>query len=170
MFNPFPPYETKYLAAFRQKGVKAFVMQTYDRGRNMLEENPRPAFLLTHYEKIDMAQDHMDAITHDPCRRLFLLDNSTDLKELERLGQKDSGEKVFLRFKIPNAEQVARKVLDKKLHAYIDYKLGWKIPGHEVVQFTLEFIFGEIYAVLRHGSKYHKVKIDEIETTKGYVL
>jgi hypothetical protein len=170
MFNPFPPYEIKYLAAFKQKGVKAFVMQTYDRGRNLLDEDPAPAFLLTHYENIDQAEDHMDAIGHDAGRRLFRMENADDVKELQRLGQPGARERVYMRFKIPNAEQVARKVLDKKLHAYIDFKLGWKIPGHDLVKFSLDFIFGEIYVELKHGSKYHKVKIEEIETTKGYVL
>jgi hypothetical protein len=170
MFNPYARYELKYLSAFRQKGLKAFVKQSYDRGRNMLEENPRSAFLLIHYSDVTKAQGHMDAIKHDPNRRLLLMNNVEDYQELQRMGQPDSGELVYLNFAIPNAERQAQAALDKKLHAYIDYKLNWRVPGGQTVQFSLEFEFGEIYAVLKHGGRYHRVKFDEIETTKGYVL
>lgn len=170
MFNPYAAYELKYLSAFKQKGVKAFVKQTYDRGRNMLEENPRPAFLLSHYNDIAQASGHMDAIKHDPNRRLLLVDNPEDYRELQRIGQRDSNELVYLSFAVPNAERKAQTVLEKRLRAYIDFKLKWRIPGGHTVQFSLEFEFGDIYAVLRHGGRYHRVKFDEIETTKGYVL
>jgi hypothetical protein len=170
MFNPYASYELKYLPAFKQKGVKAFVKQTYDRGRNLLEENPRPAFLLCHYNDITKAQGHMDAIKHDPNRRLLFLDNAVDYQELQRLGRLNSEELVYLNFAVPNAERKAQAVLEKKLRAYLEHKLNWRIPGGQTVQFSLEFEFGEIYAVLKHGGRYHRVKFDEIETTKGYVL
>jgi hypothetical protein len=170
MFNPYAFYELKYLPAFKEKGVKAFVKQTYDRGRNLLEENPSPAFLLSHYDNISKAHGHLDAIKHDPHRRLLLLENAEDYQELQRMGHPDPGELIYLNFAVPNAERKAQATLDKKLHAYIDYKLNWRVPGGQTVQFSLEFEFGEIYAVLKHGGRYHRVKFEEIETTKGYVL
>jgi hypothetical protein len=75
-----------------------------------------------------------------------------------------------LRFRDRDAEERARKKLDKKLRAYIDHKLGWRIAGYDAVTFSLDFHFGEIYVVLKHGSKYQKVNIDDIESSKGYVL
>jgi hypothetical protein len=170
MFNPYALYEAKYLEGFKTKGVKAFVKQTYDRGRNLLEQNPGPAFLLTHYNEIKMAINHMDAISNDPERRLFMFDNFSDLLELQRIGRPGAEELVYMSLKTPGAEQKAKKILDKKLRAYISFKLNWLVPASETVQFSLEFIFGEIYAVLRHGHHSHKVKMEEIETTKGYVL
>lgn len=170
MFNPFPRFELKYLNGFRQKGVVAFVKQTYDRGRDPHDKTEKPAFLLSHYNEPHMARNHFDAIAHDVNRQLLEIDNSEDWKELERLGAQESGAIVYMYFKLPDAEQRAKKVLDTKLHAYIDHKLKWRVSRSEGVQFGLEFTFGEIYAVLKSGGRTHKVKIEEIETTKGYVL
>lgn len=169
MFNPFPRFELKYLNGFRQKGVVAFVKQTYERGRDP-HAHEKPGFLLSHYSEPHMARNHFDAIAHDPGRQLLETANPEDWKELARLGGADAGALVYMYFKIPDAEQRAKKVLDKKLHAYIDHKLKWRVSREEGVQFGLEFTFGEIYAVLKSGGRTHKVKIEEIETTKGYVL
>ena len=170
MFNPYRPYEAKYLPKFKLKGVKAFVLQTYERGRDWLENNPKPAYLLTHYEDLLKASGHMDALKHDLGRRLLKMDNTDDYKELLRLGQNDCGAHVYLYFMFPDATDRARRALDKKLHSYIDHKLRWRIPGFETVQFDLEYEFGDIYIVLRHGGKYNRVKFEEIESMKGYVL
>jgi len=170
MFNPFPLFEAKYLSGFKQKGVLAFVKQSYERGRNPLNNTEWPAYLLSHYAEPHMAQNHFDAIGHDPSRALLFLDNPEHFKELQRLGVKDQGSYTYLYLKLPDAEAKAKKMLDKKLHAYIDYKLGWRVSREEGVQFSLNFIFGEIYVVLSSGGRKHQVKIEEIETLKGYVL
>ena len=169
MFNPYSPYEAKYLAAFKQKGVKFFVRQTYDRGKNLLEENPKPAFLLTHYEQLEMAQNHFDALGDDPGKRLYRMDTMQDVQELQRFGLPNSAERIYVAFKTPDAELRARKMLDKKLRAFIDHKLQWRVPGHTTVDFSLKFIFGKIYVVLKHGGRYDERQIEEIENM-SYVL
>lgn len=170
MFNPFPLFDVKYLGGFKQKGVKCFVKQTYDRGRNLLEDNPRPSFLISHYTDKGLALEHMDALKHDSKACILMIDNEDDLKELQRMGSKHSDSLVYMYFKQADGEIRAKKVLDKKLHAYIDYKLGWKVAGGTTVEMKLDFIFGDIYVELRYGSKFKKVKIEEIEKTEGYVL
>lgn len=170
MFNPLVPYHLKYLAGFRQKGVTAFVQQSYPRGRNLLQEEQAMALLLSHYHDAKQADDHYGVIAPDPHRRLLLMHHAEDYAELLALGGPEKGIPVFLPFKIPDAEQKARKVLDKKLRAYIHYKLHWRVPGQHTLQFSLDVIFGEIYAVLRHGGLTHTVKLDDIENTSGYVL
>lgn len=170
MYNPFPLYDIKYLQPFLAKGVKCFVKQTYDRGRNMLEENPKPAFLISHYNEIGLALEHLDALKHDTNARILRIDNAADLSELRRMGMPGASERVYMYFKQADAERRLRKTLDKRLHAYIDHKLNWKIPGYQTVQMKLDFIFGEIYVELRHGSKYHKIKLEEVESNAGYLI
>ncbi|HEX2628864.1 MAG TPA: hypothetical protein VHM26_07630 [Chitinophagaceae bacterium] len=170
MFNPFEPYEAKYLTGFTKKGVEAFVLQSYPRGERPFEDPRLPGYLLTHYEEIKLAENHMDSIEHDPKKRLLMIDNPDDWNELIRLGRPGSGAHVYMRFKIPDADKKAKKVLEKHIRAYIDHKLGWRIPGYDVVQFSLDAIFGDLYAVLKYGPKYCKVKLDDIESNKGYVL
>lgn len=169
MYNPFPRYELKYLNAFKQKGVKCFVKQSYPRGKNMLEENPKPAYLLSHYDDKGLALEHLDALKHDNEARILMMNDEADFAELQRLGTKENGAYVYMYFKQQNGEQIARKILDNKLHAYIDYKLGWQVPGGQLVNMKLDYVFGNIYVELRHGTKYAKVKIEEIENPK-YVL
>lgn len=170
MFNPFVPYDSKYLAGFRQKGVKAFVKQYYPRGNNPLVQDAPPALLLSHYHDLKKAEDHYGVIAHDVHRQLLVMDKAEDQALLLSLGDKNRGIPVFLPFKLPDAEHRARKVLDKKLRAYIDFKLNWRVPGQHSVQFSLDVIFGEIYAVLKHGGLVHTVRLDDIENTSGYVL
>jgi hypothetical protein len=170
MFNPFPVYHPKYLPLFIQKGVKCFVKQTYERGRNLLEEKILPAYLLTQYHDIGLAKEHMDSIRHDAAAVMLVVSDADDLKELQRLGRADCAERIYLRFRDRDAEERARKKLDKKLRAYIDHKLGWRIAGYDSVSFSLDFHFGEIYVVLKHGSRYQKVNIDDIESLKEHVL
>ena len=170
MFNPYVRYDAKYLAEFQKKGVKAFVKQRYRRGENLLVDPSVPAFLYTHYSQMHMAQNHMLAIAHDPERRLLLLDNADDMQDLQKVGKPETGEIAYLRFAVKDAAALARKILDKKLHAYISEKLKWRVPRVEGVTFSMEFIFGDIYVELRYGTHYHRVNIEDIETTKGYVL
>lgn len=169
MFNPFVAFDSRYLALFRQKAVVAFVRQTYDRGKNLLSESEKPSYLLAHYNLMESARNHYDALVEDAARRLYVVANPDDWRELEKLCGAHSGAYVYAYLKVKDAEQKARKMLDKKLRTYIDYKLGWR-PGRSTVKFDLEFSFGQVYAVLRLGAMTHKVSIEEIEKIKRYVL
>jgi hypothetical protein len=71
--------------------------------------------------------------------------------------------------KVKDAELKARKVLDKKIRAFIEYKLGWQPGRNDDVSFNLDVQFGEVYAELKFRSKQIKVKLEEIETG-NYVL
>lgn len=170
MFNPLVPYHVKYLSGFRQKGVCAFVLQSYPRGCNRLQSAPPMALLLTPYADPKQAEDHFGVIAPDVNRRLLLPDREADASALLAMGGPEPVNPVFLPFKVADAEQRARKALDKKLRAYILYRLQWRVSGQHTIQFSLDVIFGEIYAVLRHGGLTHTVKLDDIENTSGYVL
>jgi hypothetical protein len=170
MFNPFIPYESKFLGAFLQKGVKAFVLQTYERGRDQHQLAPPPAYLLSHYHSIDSARVHFEKIAHDINRQIYYADQPGDMEELRQIAAPSSDVKIYMFFKQPNAELKARQQLDNRLRSYIQSILKWNINSPRVVDFSLEFDFGEIYGVFRHGSKCHKVKLDRLENVSGYVL
>lgn len=163
MFNPFLRYEKKYLSGFKQKDVTCFVMQTYKRGRVNNGEHPRPSYLLWHYEDEEAARNHLDACRHDPGTYMLMLDDERDLKELVRLGEKNIPELIYMALKPRDAEQQLRRMMDVQIRSYIDQKLKWRIPSFNTVAVKLVFIFGHIYVELRHGSKHHKVKLEEIE-------
>jgi hypothetical protein len=170
MFNPFARYHAKYLDEFRKKGIKAFVKQTYNRGRNLSEVNPPPSFLLTHYGQLNMAYEHMRAIQRDPGRKLLLLNNPADYAELSRMGQTDAGMHVYMQLAVTNVVAKMRRCVDQKTRHYISRNLGWRITAQQMIQFSLRIIFGEIYVTLHHEGQSHIVKLDEIEQLNSYVL
>lgn len=170
MFNPFSVFEPRFLAGFKQKGVKAFVQQTYDRGKNLLETNPGAAFLLIHFNDAQKAREHYDAIKSDANRKLYLTDNENDWKELSRLINQPAGQRFYTILTVPDVNNKARKALDKKIRAYVDFKTNWRPASQEQVGFSLDVIFGEIYARLKYGPREVKLKLDELENQQGYVL
>jgi len=163
VFNPCLRYEKKYLPGFKQKGVKCFVMQTYERGRINNEGNPRPSYLLWHYDDEESARNHLDACSYDPSACILMLDDERDWKELVRLGEKEAPEVVYMALKPENAEAQLRRVMDTQFRAYIDNKLKWRIPSFKTVQVKLVFVFGHIYVEFRHGREHKRVKLEEIE-------
>jgi len=71
MFNPFYLFTTELLQAMVKGGKRYFVRQRFDRGRNIDETNTLSSFLISHYELLTTAQDHLGAIAYDPLRFLY---------------------------------------------------------------------------------------------------
>jgi hypothetical protein len=170
MFNPFSPFDPHLLTGFRQKGVQAFVRQTYDRGRNMLEAEPQPSFILIHFNKAIKAREHFDAIKTDPNRQLYIVDDPADWQALQELLNNPPGQRYYTILTIKDVNEKARIVLDKKIRYYIDHRTNWKPKGYEQISFSLDIIFGEIYGRLRYGPREVKMKLDDLENQQGYVL
>lgn len=169
MFNPFGEFLPQYLQGFRQKGIQAFVKQSYKRGIIQIGENQKEAFLLTHYDNLANALQHFDALKHDTERKVYNISIENDFKELKELINNKEGIKVFTRLTISQVNQKAQKMLDKRLRAYIDFKTDFRPSSYTEVEFYIEVIFGEIYALLKYRSKEIKVKLEEIEKA-NYVL
>lgn len=164
MFNPLHQFEPQFIEGFRKKGVKAFVKQTYNRGKG-----PDPgtsSFVLVHFEHLLGAQQYFDVQKGDAGRELFKIDDAADLDKIKTLL---NTAKVFTMLKIKDAEIKARKMLDKRVRAFIEYKLNWHPGREDDVRFTLDVQFGEVYAKLKFRSKEIKVKLEEIEKA-NYVL
>jgi len=150
MFNPLQPFEERFIAMFRRKGVKAFVRQTYSRG---------DGFVLIHFENLLAAQQYYDVVKADPARELILLNISGE----ERLRELLRKEKIYTMLKIKDAEFKVKKLLEKRIRYFIDHKLGWNPSRNDDVQFSLDVQFGEVYAKLKFRAKEIKVKLADIE-------
>ncbi len=169
MFNPFAAFEPRYLPEFRKKGVIAFVKQAYARGKNLLEENPRASFMLSHYNEMQLANQHIESLTHDPSAQLILLDKDDGYSALEKLLENKNA-LYYTRLLLKDANHKAKKMLDKKIHTYIDRKSGWNPRGYDEVGFNLDIIFGQIYVDFKYRGKEIKIKLEELENQKDYVL
>lgn len=165
MYNPLRAFEPKYLEAFRKKGVKAFVKQTYKRGKGNAPDSP-DAFLLIHFENLLAAQQYHDVIKYDLSRELLLMDSADDIGRINNLLKTAA---VFMTLTAPDANERARKVLDKRLKAFIEHKLNWRPGRSDEVIFDLDIQYAEIYATLKFRSKEIKVKLEDIENA-SYVL
>lgn len=160
MFNPLQQFDAKYLPSFIKKGVVAFVKQSYQRGRKLLDPGAPETFVLIHFEKTLAAQQYFDVLKDDPARELLFVDDPVQLARIRNLV--DTGN-CFMMLKVQDAEFRARKVLDKKLKAFIEKKLNWHPSRQDEVLFSLDVQFGEVYARLKFRSKEIKVKLEEIE-------
>src|SRR5689334_19256398 len=71
MFNPFYPFNSRLLNAFVAKGRKYFVRQTFNRAKDHFDEGIKGYYFFSHYDNLAEAQEHYDAIAHDPNRFLY---------------------------------------------------------------------------------------------------
>src|SRR5690242_760198 len=85
MFNPLCPFEERWLPAFKKKGVRAFVKQTYNRGKDPFDETEKPAYVLIHFEKMLAAQQYFDVVRNDPARELLKIDDQADVERIHEL-------------------------------------------------------------------------------------
>jgi hypothetical protein len=75
MFNPLHPFEPRFVKMFKAKGVKAFVKQTYKRGRPDFNKLNLEGFVLIHFDTLLAAQQYYDVQKTDPNRELLKLDS-----------------------------------------------------------------------------------------------
>lgn len=158
-FNPLHPFELRFLPAFKQKGVIAFVKQSYQRGRGLVPGEQK-TFVLIHFEKTLAAQQYFDVLKDDPERELIFFNNAVDLTRIKQLIADGN---CYMMLKIKDAELRAKKLLDKKIKFFIENNCNWHPSRQDEVRFSLDVQFGEVYAKLNFRSKEIKVKLEEIE-------
>lgn len=168
MFNPFAVFDPGFISGFQQKGVKAFVKQTYERGRNPLEPLRLPSYLLIHADDVGLAQEHYDAIKHDPNRELFVLSDPSHVAAVQKLVSSKAA-RCYTILTTRDANKKAKKLFDKHIRAYVNNKTNWNPKNWEDVIFGLDFIYGEVYAKLKYGAFEIKFKLEELENQR-YVL
>lgn len=151
MFNPFYPFQERLFAPMVQRGNQFFVLESYARCNG---------FMLMHYHDFGMAQQHYNSLSNDSVSKLYQWSNASDQIELKQLVNNN---RVFAFLKIPDAEKVAKKMLDKRVRAYIANNTSWNPMGDDDVDFDIDFILGEVYIVLNYNTQSKKVKLEQLE-------
>jgi hypothetical protein len=162
MFNPFYPFTKQLLEGFLKYNKKYFVRQSFERGRNILDESIKEYFLVTHYGNLTTAMDHFGAISHDPRRFLYDWNNPEHREKLLVAASNPNGYKIFASVLKPEYEKGTAKQLKNKLRTYIN-KIGWYPKRDEGVSSNYELQFGELYIRLKYAGREAKVKFEEIE-------
>lgn len=165
MFNPFAEFEERFLPLFKQKGVKAFIKQTYNRGKNLLEERPIPSYLLIHTDDIGLGQDHFDAIKDDPDRHFFDITQPEQLEAVRAMLHRKEA-RFYTLLLTKDAHQRAQQLLRNKVRWYVDHNTNWKPRSYEEVVFSLDVIFGQLYVKLKYQSREIKLAIEELENLR----
>jgi hypothetical protein len=162
MFNPFYPLTNELLNAFVANGKIFFVRQNFERGRNILDNNIREYFLITHYESLTTAMDHYGAISYDRRRFLYHWDNEEHRRKLEIAASSPEGFKIFAAVLKPGWDRPADRILKNKIRRYIE-QIGWNPKRDQGVLTNYELQFGELYIRIKYQGREAKVKFEEIE-------
>jgi hypothetical protein len=167
MHNPFPLHSQRLLDALIKAGHKYYVQQTYKRGINPFDAQQKGAFLITHYNNLDRALEHFEALKNDGDRFLYDVTNAEHFEKLKAVVQQPAGYKTCT----PLLQQPWKPTvgLGQKIKRYIDSELRW-IPGrNDTVHANLFIEFGELFITLKYRIHEVKVPLVDIEKT-SYVL
>ena len=162
MFNPLYPFTGPLLNAFIKGGKPYFVRQTYNRGRNHLDENEKGAYLITHYSEKTTAEAHYNAIAGDFSRRLYDWNNTEDKERLRRAASAPAGYRIYAAILDKDPERRITDGIRKSIRAYVD-RLGWRPARGETVMPNFYLQFGELYASLKYKSWKTEIKFEDIE-------
>jgi hypothetical protein len=162
MFNPFHPFTDPLLDAFVQHGKRYFVRQTYRRGVNALNEGIKGAYLISHYDDLNKAQAHYNALASDPNRFLYDWNNTGHQQKLKVAASSPAGYKVYSCTLERNWERHITDRIKKGIRLYVT-GLGWQPSRSEGLNTKYFQIFGELYIQLKYKTREVKVKFEEIE-------
>ena len=162
MFNPFHPLTIQLLEAFVGSGKRYFVRQRFDRARNINEQGIKGYFLISHYEMLTTAQDHLGAIAYDPMRFLYDWEDGTHRERLYMAAGMPADYKIYSPVFRPGWEAGITDRMKEKAKKYVA-ELGWTPKAGETVNTNYEVQFGELFVRLSYKGRQVKVKFEEIE-------
>jgi hypothetical protein len=163
MFNPFYPFTAALLDAFVKQGNTYFVRQTFKRGINTLAEDIKGAYLISHYDDLNKAQTHFDALASDPNRFLYDWKNEEHQQKLKIAATGPAGYKVYSGVFEKNWERHITERIKKGIRFYVA-SLGWQPSRSEGLNTGFYQTFGELYIILKCKGREVKVKFEDIET------
>ncbi len=166
MINPFSLMDEKFIPAFRQRGKRYLVLQTFNRENNLFKEEKKSYVLVSHYDDPGHALLHFKEVKDEEMARMIDLENETERKDFEGMLNINSAYKVYsILDSNPKATKLAMdKQLKYKIQDYIADKTNWRIGRHHEMTPELEITFGELFVVLKYSGQKIRVPLKELET------
>jgi hypothetical protein len=161
MHNPLQLYSPRLLNSLIRAGHKYFVRQTYKRGVNHFDAEPKGAFLISHYNDLSKAQQHYDALKDEEKRFLYDISNTEHLEKLKATAQQPTGYKIYTPLLLE--EWKPSRDMAEKIRAYINHKLRWRPGREERVHTNLFLEFGELFITLKFRGYNEEVPLSDIE-------
>ena len=164
MFNPFVRFMPELIDAFRLRGERYLVSQTFRPGIDMFTEG-RQVLMFCNYSDKGFAQIHLQAVRADRFAAIIDLETEKHLCKVREMLAAGSPYLVFSN--LVRDQQSLQELLDKsyavKLRRYIDRHTTWRISGSGSLRPKLQLIFGELFVVVRFQTQHLRVKFEDIE-------
>ncbi|MEJ7672698.1 MAG: hypothetical protein WKF59_08290 [Chitinophagaceae bacterium] len=103
MFNPFAPFQEKFIAAFRKVKKRYLVSQSFT--RDTMNPEGKRSLLLTHYDQKGHAQIHLNAMAADKYAAIIDLEKEEHREKLVSMIKPGSLYNVYSTL-IPDANDI----------------------------------------------------------------
>lgn len=163
-FQPFIPFEKKYLNKLISNKQYYWVSQSYQRGSSAVTGSRIP-ILITSYDDKELAQIHKNAVKNDLYAALINIQNEAHYNTLLSMLMPES--KYFVYWGVVHDYKQLEKYLNdhfgQHIKRYIDKKTNWRINGNGIFRPAFQLTFGELYITLKWSGQSVRVKFEEIE-------
>ncbi|TDX02080.1 hypothetical protein [Dinghuibacter silviterrae] len=161
MLNPFTRLDARLLQRLLETHHYWFVRQSYPRGKDPFQEGLKAALLLTHYDNINQAQIHFQAIATDPYAFLYETPKPEHLARLHTAAGGVRGYPVFV--PILRVPWDPGPGVEHQIRRYVSQKLTWDPRRGDEIRSNLFVQFGEIFITLRYHAHEIKIPFADIE-------
>ena len=162
MFNPFYPFTETLLQAMVDQGKFYFVRQSFRRGFNASPFQLKACFLMTHYDEMELAEEHFLSLVDDHHRFLYCWEIEEHRQRLKRATLPYTTYSIYSATLHDNWESQLPRKTKKDLKRYIS-GLGWRPRSGEEVKAVLELRKGELFICLRCGKRRADLTFEELE-------
>ena len=164
-FNPLEKFDPRLVDAFRKRGERYLVSQTYEQGNDAFWEPGKESLLFTSYADRQQAQLHLQQVSQDRYKALIDLEKETHRQTI--LGMLQPGSKyVVYSALIGDLKRVEKRTSHKYktlLLRFIRTHTSWKLQPHEMIEPRLKLIYGELYLSLERFGEHIQLTLKDLE-------
>jgi len=163
-FNPLVKFQKAMIPGLLRMGNIYLVTQTYNRGENAFDDTIQP-LLLTDYDRLDAAKDHLQSLSNDKWAAIIHLENPTHRAKLEEMAGSSERYLLYAAF-VRDAKQINvrnDKYLAEAVRQYITRHTSWTPGSGETIRPVLELKFGELFLRISYSGQVIKEKLTVFE-------
>ncbi len=159
MYNPLALLSPELVASLQQHGFTVFVRQSYPRGK--VHAEIKEAFLMTHYDDLSAAQEHMQHIAADPRKCLYQINIREEQEKLMIAAAQPAGYRVYSAL-LKDKKWKAPPRLLSDIKSYLRANTAWKVKDGGIAA-DLYLHFGELMLKLVNPSGEMNLLLREVE-------
>lgn len=142
------------------------VSQTYRRGENPLEDNPRIPLLFTDYDDPGLAKIHLNALRNDKYAAIIDLTKPEHKKKILEMLSPTSAYRLY--WSVMRSTEKIEAQIDQdyksNVRRYVASRTAWQPSRDDSVATKMEVIFGELFITLRYRKEKVRITFEELET------